>query len=438
MHVAILGSGPAGMTAALLLTRQGHRITLVDRDPGPVPGQTWNRVGVMQFHLPHGFRSQCRRLLLDRLPEVYAAILDAGATVVVPDGVPDTAAMLSVRRSVFERAFWAVASDAPGVTRMTGHVHRIEVEDGRAVGIVVDSVFVAADLVVDAGGRAGRLSSPFRPLGRRVDCGMAYAARQYRLRPDATPGPVNGGPGFMALHRGFLVMVFQHDGGTFAVLFVRPSDDKTLALLRHTDAFEAACRAVPGLAEWTDPDRSEPIDAVRAGAGLTNEYTAQPTEVARLVAIGDAFAMTNPQGARGVTLGMESAAVLADVLRDQGPDAVGAGLDAWGSSQLLPWFCDHVDWDAAMLDLWAGRPVDPDGPIGLEVVAAAARDRHPEWFATLMPFFGMEVLPAALDPLRAAVREMVRQGWQPAEPDGPTRDQLAALVHAALAEPVPA
>ena len=201
--------------------------------PGPFPGQPWNRVGVMQFHLPHGFRSQCRRLLIDRLPEVYAAILDAGATVVVPVGVPETAAMLSVRRSVFERAFWEATSGAPGVTRLTGHVDRIEVEDGRAIGIVVDSVFVAADLVVDASGRAGRLSTAFRPLGQRVDCGMAYAARQYRLRPGSTPGPVNGGPGFMALHRGFLVMVFQHDGGTFTVLFVRPSDDKALALLRH-------------------------------------------------------------------------------------------------------------------------------------------------------------------------------------------------------------
>ena len=138
--------------------------------------------------------------------------------------------------------------------------------------------------------------------------------------------------------------------------------------------------------------------------------------------------MTNPQGARGVTLGMESAAVLADLLRDHGPDSVVAGLDAWGRAQLLPWFSDHVEWDAALLQLWSGRPVDPDGPIGLEVVVAAAQARHPEWFATLMPFFSMEVMPAALDPLRAAVREMVRQGWQPPEPDGPTRDQLADLV----------
>ena len=170
--------------------------------------------------------------------------------------------MLSVRRSVFERAFWEATSGAPGVTRLTGHVDRIEVEDGRAVGIVVDSVFVAADLVVDASGRAGRLSTALRPLGQRVDCGMAYAARQYRLHPGSTPGPVNGGPGFMASTRGLLVMVFQHDGGTFTVLFVRPSDDKALALLRH------ATRSRPP-AGWCPASPSRPT---RSGASPSTPF----------------------------------------------------------------------------------------------------------------------------------------------------------------------
>ena len=76
---------------------------------------------------------------------------------------------------------------------------------------------------------------------------MAYAARQYRLHPDATPGPTNGGPGYLAGHRGFVVMVFRHDGGVFTVLIVRPSDDKALAELRHPEAFETACASIPGL-----------------------------------------------------------------------------------------------------------------------------------------------------------------------------------------------
>ena len=49
MQTTVIGSGPAGMTAALLLARQGHAVTLVDRDPGPASGGAWNASIVAEY-----------------------------------------------------------------------------------------------------------------------------------------------------------------------------------------------------------------------------------------------------------------------------------------------------------------------------------------------------------------------------------------------------
>ncbi|MCB1930764.1 MAG: FAD-dependent oxidoreductase, partial [Rhodocyclaceae bacterium] len=35
MHVLILGSGVIGTTMAYYMARDGHRVTVVDRQPGP-------------------------------------------------------------------------------------------------------------------------------------------------------------------------------------------------------------------------------------------------------------------------------------------------------------------------------------------------------------------------------------------------------------------
>jgi 2-polyprenyl-6-methoxyphenol hydroxylase-like FAD-dependent oxidoreductase len=43
MHAAIVGAGPTGLFAAIALARRGHTVTVVDRDPGPVPDATWQR-----------------------------------------------------------------------------------------------------------------------------------------------------------------------------------------------------------------------------------------------------------------------------------------------------------------------------------------------------------------------------------------------------------
>lgn len=432
MRTAIIGSGPAGMTAGLLLARKGVSVTLVDRDPGPVDGQEWHRVGVMQFRLPHAFRAQVKLLLARQLPDVLTAVMAAGAEVVAPEGLPPEAEMLHVRRAVFERVMWQTASAEPGIERVTGHVDGIVVEGDTVTGLTVDGRFVAADVVIDASGRGGRLSDPYRPAGERIDCGMAYCSREYELLPGAEAGPTNGGPGYVTEHDGFMSFVFVGDARSFMVLLVRRSDDKELAELRHEPAFEAACRILPGVAEWTADGRARPTDAVRAGAGLVNFVAPQPRGVRGLVVIGDALSMTNPQGGRGVTLGMMCAAYAAEVFPSAAPGDLPDLLDAWAQARLHPWYREHVAWDHTLLRRWQGLPVSPDEPLGIDVLAAAARLR-PQMRAVLGPYNAMLVDPTALAALRAEVAAMIRDGWQPETPGGVTHDQLIATVRTALA-----
>jgi 2-polyprenyl-6-methoxyphenol hydroxylase-like FAD-dependent oxidoreductase len=300
VRITIAGAGPAGTTAALLLARAGYEVTLVDRDGGPpTGGQPWSRVGVMQFNLPHTLRSPGHNLLMHRLPDVHQRLLDAGALVFPPDQAND--AFLHVRRSVLERVLWACASEEPAVRRITGHVASVEMYNNVARGVVVDGRLVGADLVVDASGRRADVSKHLRPPAEGGDCGFAYACRLYQLKPAAAPGPLNGGPGYMTSHHGFLLMVFLHEAGMFTVLIVRRSTDRDLVALRDEPAFTAAIRALPAAAAWTDPGRCSPIEPVRAGAGLVNRYQAQPTGVRGLIAIGDASCTTTrraPAGSR--------------------------------------------------------------------------------------------------------------------------------------------
>jgi 2-polyprenyl-6-methoxyphenol hydroxylase-like FAD-dependent oxidoreductase len=424
MHTIIVGSGPVGMTAALLLARNGLEVTLVDRDPGPGADQAWHRVGVMQFDLPHGFRARCRAVLTRRLPDVFESLLAGG---VVDDGDG-----MRSRRSTFERTLWARTSAEPGITRLTGHADAVVVESGTATGLVVDRQFIGADLVVDASGRAGRLSAPYRPDGHTSDCGVAYAARLYATHDGAGPRLPAGAPVLVREQDGFFCLLFVHDAGTFTILFVRASDDRELACLRHPQVFEAATRLLPDVGAWVDPGRSTPIDSVRAGAGLTNAYRAQSPRARRLLAVGDAVATTNPMGARGLSLGMESAAALADVVTTAPEEHWAELLEDWCTHTLECWYDDHVATDHVLVDRLHGAEPDPDGFITWNLVAAAATDR-PDFMAVLGPFLAMEAPPASIDPLREEVRGMLRAGWRPAAPQGPSRSDLLAAATAARA-----
>ncbi|MGC4108984.1 MAG: FAD-dependent oxidoreductase [Nocardioides sp.] len=448
MRITVIGAGPAGLTLGAALARRGHQVTAVDRDPGPPFGVTWQRKGVMQFHHAHAFRATVAQSLERILPEAVPVWLATGAEPITVDqpGGPLLIGYRS-RREPFERAVREVASSVPGFTIRQGHVERVLHEHGRATGVVVDGSCVEADLVVDASGRSGRVS---REFSSRVSvggpCGQAYVDRVYRLRPGAEPGPMSNPVIWQSEHDGYLSLVFPHDQGYFSALIVRRADDRALLGLRDNDTFESATAAIPGLSQWTDPERSVPVTDVLAGGALLNVYAGQRRREGGLVLpglffVGDSVATTTPVFGRGITTTLWQVEALLHLVDHDAtdPEGVGLALDDFGESEIRPWVEDHIAMDAAHVARWAGADVDLDGPLPSDVILAAA-EVDPAIMQSAQGYLSMHAAPSTLRAAEPLARAVYASGWRPSYAPGPTRDQLVEIVRKAEAEvePLPA
>ncbi len=437
MHTVVVGAGPTGLYTAIALARRGHEVTAIDRDPGPDGDESWKRRGVMQFHHPHAFRQQVGEALLAEMPEVWDSLITAGAeAVALPDqpDQPGRMVALRCRRLTFERVLRCAAEAEPGVTLRTGHVDDVCCEQGRAVGVRVDGHPVAADLVVDASGRASQLTRSFRGPAQGGDCGISYVSRQYQLLPGAQNGPMNSPIGMVTAYPGYLTIVFPHDNRTFSTLIARASTDRKMAALRFPEAFEAASRAIPSLAAWIEPDRSRPITPVLPGGRLYNTYRGQLNDAGQvtldgLIFVGDAVCTTNPSAGRGIATSLMQAHRLVCLLDGHQRDVTSCSLefDHWCAGNIKPWFDDHVYWDAELIRRWSGHDVDLTRPLPSDLISAAAAV-DPEMLAVVGPYQAMLALPASLAAVEPRAREIYASGWRPPVPEGPTRDELAELV----------
>jgi 2-polyprenyl-6-methoxyphenol hydroxylase-like FAD-dependent oxidoreductase len=427
MDTLVVGSGPTGLMLGASLARRGHQVLSVDRDPGPA-GATWTRRGVMQFEHAHGFRPQVPEFLQREWPAAYDAWLALGAQpLAVPDG--DGALMgVHSRRSTFERALRRAAAEQPGLTLRAGHVDELAVEGGRVVGAVVDGRMVGADLVVDASGRSGRIAGR-RGADLDGDCGLAYVDRTYRLRDGAEPGPLSNPVGWFGEFDGYQCLVFVHELGHFSVVIVRPTADRALRALHAEAVFDAACRAVPGLADWTAPDRAEPTSGVFVGGALRNVYRCQ-TCTPGLVSVGDSVATTTPTRGRGVAMACQQIAGLLGLL-DEGSDPVEVAgpFGAWCDRYVEPWVVDHVAIDGGMVRRWQGEDIDLSRPLTSDLIAAAV-DADPRIGQYAGGYFGMTELPECLAPAEPWARAVYESGWRPPYSDGPTRDELVGVIEA--------
>jgi len=84
-RILVLGAGLGGLTTAMLLARDGHQVTVLERDPAHPPGRPddawdgWQRRGVNQFRLPHFMLPSWWAQVRAELPEAGPALLAAGA-----------------------------------------------------------------------------------------------------------------------------------------------------------------------------------------------------------------------------------------------------------------------------------------------------------------------------------------------------------------------
>ena len=413
MHIAVVGGGVAGLSSALALARQGHTVEVFERDDTPMPESAdeafeWDRRGAPQVRHSHAFLGRLRNTLRDEYPDIYAALLDAGATEMrFGDDLPpaitdfqrqpgdDDLVMLACRRTTFEWLLRRAAIGEGGVAFRTGiaveGLHRADrpgVPHVAGVRLADGSVH-HADLTVVAGGRRSAAPEWLAAIGAGVvneeaeDTGIVYFSRFYRLREGMVhpprSGPIGGDLGYLKYG------VFVGDNRTFSVTLATPVDDHHLrTILVDPAVFDAAARHLVATAPWLD-GRAEPITAdVHLMAGLLNrwrEFVVDGQPVATgFVPLGDAVLCTNPLYGRGCSTAFWGAQLMARAVAafPDDPTEILLAYDASLRAEILPWYRAGVQQDAearrvaaAML---AGDDPDTDATDPRTFMRAVFRD----------------------------------------------------------------
>jgi len=466
-RIIVVGGGIVGLSAAMMLARDGCDVTVLERDDCGVPGspadawRAWDRRGIAQFRQPHYLHAGGRHILDERLPEVRDALLSCDASrfdslSMLPPFIEDRAprpgddrfVTLTARRPVIEYAVATCAgrtvdvrrgvavaglltgpAAAPGVPHVTG-VRTTAGED------------LPADLVIDAMGRRSDLPRWLADLGARPlaeeaeDSGFSYYTRYFWSPSGDPPAFLTG---LLTPLGSFSLLTLPGDAGTWSVTIYISSRDQALKEVRHPDKWAAVLAACPLHAHLTD---AEPVSDILAMSGIVDRYRRPVLDgtpvVTGILPVGDALACTNPSLGRGMTMGLMHAAGTAEVVAEHlgDPVVLAAEHDRMTQDRILPWYRQTVAFDRArkeQLDASIeGRAVrgqdgeDPSGMVALQQAMLYDADV----FRGFLDVISMLALPAEIMG-RPGFAERVATapaGREPFTMPGPSRADLLALL----------
>ena len=462
MRIIVVGGSAAGLSAAMVFARDGHDITVLERDhlePAAdleTAAATAQRSAAPQVVQPHVLLTTFREVLRERLPDVADALRAAGAQdaslesqmpATLRDRSPrpgdERLRPLMTRRSTLD---WVLARAAASESRVDLR-HGVAVTglraDGgdppRVRGVTTDHGALVGDLVVVAAGRRAPLERWLTGIGARprrvavAPCGLAYYGRQYRIRGRRLPGPTT--TRIVAGLDEFTAGIWAGDNATMQLAVAPLVSDHRFRPARDPAVFDEVLRVVPFLRPWLDA--LEPTTGVAVMGGLHNTLRrlavgGRPVATG-VSAIGDAVCTTNPTFGRGLSMTMRTVADLTDaVAGSEDPAEQAVAMDRAVAEHVVPFYLDQARADGARLAMLrhtvhgAPRPLEPARTSGLtfpELRAAAARD--PLAFRAVCRIMGMVGRPEDVygDPeLVARVRDA--SAASAPSPPGPSRARL--------------